>query len=72
MYPNLNAEIARHGIKTKDIVKVLGISEKSVRNKLNGKTQFTIPEALKIRNKLFPKMTVDLLFSENGIDGVKS
>jgi hypothetical protein len=64
MYPNLRAEMARYNIKTIDIVKVLNISPKSVRNKMSGKTPFTIPEAITLRNKLFPGMSLDFLFAE--------
>jgi plasmid maintenance system antidote protein VapI len=65
MYPNLRAEMARYNLKTKDLERVLKLTNKSVNNKLSGKTPFTIPEAVIIRDKLFPKKTIDDLFSES-------
>jgi antitoxin component HigA of HigAB toxin-antitoxin module len=65
MYPNLKAEMARYGIKTKDIAEVLGITSKSVTNKINHRTFFKVDEIIKIRNTYFPKISIDDLFSEN-------
>lgn len=53
VYPNLRAEIAKRGIKIKAIAACLRISEKALSNKINGKTDFTWPEACKISNCFF-------------------
>lgn len=39
MFPNLNAELARKGIKTKDLAVRINISEKTANNKLSGRTE---------------------------------
>lgn len=62
---NLKAEMARNGIKCMDIQLVLGCADKTVRNKLSGKTVFTIPEAFKIRNALFPNVPIEYLFASD-------
>lgn len=61
---NLIAEMARYGIKCKDIQDVLGCSEKTVRNKINGITEFTYSEAKRVKDKLFPSLALEYLFSD--------
>jgi antitoxin component HigA of HigAB toxin-antitoxin module len=68
MYPNLKAEMARYGIKTKGVAEALGITSKSVTNKINGRTSFTIVEVGKIKKTFFPKISIDDLFSVEAID----
>lgn len=60
---NLRAEMARYGISNGDIQKLLCCSGKTVKNKLCGKTEFTVSEALKIRNKYFKGYTLEYLFA---------
>lgn len=64
MYPNLSAELARKGLKQKDIVAVLNTRPATVSNKLNGKSPLLIDEAFKIKNQLFPDLSLDYLFKE--------
>lgn len=71
MARNLIAELIKIGINPREVTKklasTLGISEKSVRNKLNGTTQWTLPEAVKINNKLFGgKKSIEYLFMSDG------
>ena len=44
MYRNLTAVLKSKNITNKQLATVLGISEKSVDNKLNGRTDFTLPD----------------------------
>ena len=60
---NLIAEMARYGVRIIDIQSLLKCSERTVRNKLNNERDFTIPEALKIRNTFFPGMSIEYLFA---------
>lgn len=64
-HPNLRAEMARIGIKQKDVAKLLGVSELTVSKKMNGKSSFTIDEAFLIKETFFPNFTVDYLFFDN-------
>ncbi len=59
---NLKAEMQRYGISISDIASLLGCADKTVRNKLNGKTSFSVPEAFKIKKQFFPDLTVEYLF----------
>lgn len=65
MYPNLRAEMAMFNIKPKDIAKLLNISRQAVSSKMLGQPPFTLAEAFQIRDKFFPKMSLDILFSRD-------
>lgn len=65
---NLVAEMKRYGVTNTDIQKLLGCSDKTVRNKLNGETEFSYPEAEKIRNKFFPNLRMEYLFATDTKD----
>ena len=62
MFPSLRAEMARYGLKIKDIAKLLGITPKTAQHKLSGKAHFTTNEMRKIRDTYFPNLTIDYLF----------
>lgn len=65
MYANLMAEYARKNLKPHmAIMDVLGCSEKTARNKINGITPITVPEAVKIKETTFSNegYTIDYLF----------
>lgn len=64
MLNNLRAEMARYGISTVDIAKVTGKTERSIRDKLIGKTQFSIPDAMAVRDHFFPEMSLEYLFNQ--------
>ena len=63
MYNNLKAEMARHDMSAPDLARALGITEKTARNKLQGKTPFTVPEAIIIQRDLFPQCDILYLFT---------
>lgn len=62
MLLNLRAEMVRKRLTVKDLAKVTGLSETSIRNKLAGRSAFTIPEAFKIKGELFPDKDLQYLF----------
>lgn len=64
MFPNLEAEMARHKLKNADCAKVCGITEKSFSNKKTGKTEFVLPEMLALQKNLFPNCTLEYLFAQ--------
>ena len=64
MYFNLEAEMSRSGIKNDDIAKVIDKDERTVRNKKAGITPFTFNETILIRDKFFPKLTLEYLFEK--------
>lgn len=63
MLSNLRAAMAVKKITTLALAQLIGTTEKTVNNKLNGITDFTLPEALKIRNNLFPEYDLCYLFA---------
>lgn len=63
MFRNLRAEMARHGLDANDVAELIDTSEKTVDNKLNGKTEWIRREMMKIKNR-FPGCTLDYLFGD--------
>ena len=61
---NLLAEMARYGVSNNDIQALLSCTDKTVRNKLNGMTEFSFGEAMKIRDTFFPGIRLEYLFSQ--------
>ena len=62
MYPVLTAEIAKREIKRKHVAEIIGINERTLRNKMSGKTDFTWLEVNKIQSTFFPDIDVMTLF----------
>lgn len=53
MFVNLEKEmVGRNHMTRKDLAIALGLSEKTISNKMNGKTDFTYSEMVKIRSLL--------------------
>lgn len=61
---NLSAEMVRYGVSNTDIQALLSCSDKTVRNKLSGATEFSVDEATKIRDKFFPSLRIEYLFAK--------
>ena len=64
MFSNLRAELTRHNIKSKDLAVALGVSEKTVSNKLYGRSEFTLSEINAISN-LLPDCVLSYLFQKS-------
>lgn len=62
MYSFLRGEMIKADITIASLADKVGVSEKTMRNKLNGETDFTWKEALKIRNIVNPDMKMETLF----------
>ena len=61
---NLAAEMARNGISNADLQSVLGCTDKTVRNKMAGATEFSVGEAMRIRDTFFPGLRIEYLFAQ--------
>lgn len=61
-YSNLKAEMAKKDITIEAISKTLDIHRNSVANKLQGKSAFSIEEAVKIQRNYFPDKPLKYLF----------
>ena len=62
MYRTLKAEMVRSDISVKQLAIQIGITERSLRNKINGRTEFLWSETLKIRKIVSPGMPLEDLF----------
>lgn len=62
MYRELLGEMVKKGLTKKRLAEKLGVTEKTLFNKLNGKTDFTWNEVKKIRNIVSPTSSLEKLF----------
>lgn len=69
MYRVLRGEMVKAGISVAKLAEKIGISEKSLRNKLNGTTDFTWPEAKTIRKIVNPNADMEELFKVDAEGG---
>ena len=63
MLQNLKAEAARFGVSTLMLAQETELSDKTIREKIAGKTAFGIDDAMKIRDRFFPGMSLEYLFT---------
>ncbi len=62
VYPELEAEIARQGIRKQDIATFLDITPRTLSGKLSGIHEFTLTEALHIHAEWFAQISFTELF----------
>ncbi|MEZ3488330.1 MAG: transcriptional regulator [Lachnospiraceae bacterium] len=62
MFRVLRGEMVKADLTIVRLAEELGMSEKSLRNKLNGTTEFSWNEVLKIRKIVAPTMSLEELF----------
>lgn len=62
MYINLLAEMSRKNISRTELSDKTGIKYTTLTDKLNGKTNFTVEEAIKIRKSAFSEFEYEYLF----------
>lgn len=66
MLANLKNSLDGKGITVKAYAAVLGVSERSAWNKINGETALTYPEAIRTKKELFPEYDIEYLFTSDG------
>lgn len=66
-YLNLRAEMARRGVMIKDLMEVTGKSRSAVSMNLNGNSEFSIGESIKIKERFFPDMDYEILFEKEEV-----
>lgn len=64
MYRILKAEMVRANISIKQLSMKLDITERSLRNKINGVTEFTLSELLRINEVMNEKMKLSISLEE--------
>ena len=62
-YEYLERMIAKRGIRKTIIARVVGISPKTLTNKVNGKAAFTWPEVQALQSQFFPDILPNLEIS---------
>lgn len=60
-FPNFTAQLLSK-TNLRDAAEVLGITPRTLYNKLNGRTQFTWREICALRDTFFPDCTIDKIF----------
>lgn len=65
MLINLRKEMLGNRRTIRDLAQLLEISEQSASNKLSEVTDFTFPEAEKIKRIMFPQFTYEYLFASD-------
>ncbi|MEG1492253.1 MAG: helix-turn-helix transcriptional regulator [Oscillospiraceae bacterium] len=63
MFENLRITLLQKGISMKQYAELLGVGDKTIQNKMSGKTDFTYPE-FKMTCTLLSEYNADYLFSE--------
>lgn len=62
MYPNLNAEMARIGLTRMELARKLEITSSTLSLKLNGKSELSLGECVRIKKILGTDMSIESLF----------
>ena len=62
MFANLAKELKNKGITYRAVAGLIGCSEKTIQNKMNGVTDFTLNEVLLINENMFPEYELKYLF----------
>ncbi len=64
-FPVLETEMMKRRIFKRDITELLNIEASTLSNKINGKREFTLDEALMIWEKWFSDIPIDELFKHS-------
>lgn len=70
MYRFLLSEMIKANISVAKLAQEVGISEKTLRNKINEVTAFTWPEALTIRDIVNSSIGMEVMFQTDGNNNV--
>lgn len=63
---NLRSEMLANKVTIEEMAAYLGVHRNSVANKLNGTSNFSIDESMKIQEKFFPDKDLKYLFGKGG------
>jgi transcriptional regulator with XRE-family HTH domain len=63
MYPNLRAEMARKNFTAEEMAKKIGRTNGTFSLKFNGKAEFSLAEAFKIKSALETDLSIDELIA---------
>lgn len=69
MYKNLLKILGDKKITMKAYAELLGVSEKTIQNKIYGRTEFTLGEAVKTCSVICPEYKLDFIFEKTEVEG---
>lgn len=58
----LIGEMAKQKVTKRDLSDLLGVHWNSITNKISGESDFSVTEAIKIRDRYFPEWEIENLF----------
>lgn len=61
-YLTLIGEMAKQKVTKRDLSELLGVHWNSITNKISGESDFSVTEAIKIRDRYFPEWEIENLF----------
>lgn len=64
-YANIKAELARNGVSQKAVAEHYGVTQNTVNNKINGRSQFTAEEIIDWRDTFMPDATLEYLLARD-------
>ena len=70
-YPNLSAELARHGITQEDMASIIDRPPETISRWMSGKNAMPVGECFRIKEIVFPNLSVDYLFASEPISTVR-
>ena len=70
-YPNLSAELKRYGITQEQMAARINRPPETVSRWMNGKNAMPVGECFRIKETLFPTMSVDYLFASEPVATVQ-
>lgn len=70
IYPNLSAEMSRGKLNITELAAGLGLTDATLRNRINGRSEFTFREAKTLERIFYPLKAEYLLFDGNVIPKV--
>ena len=70
MYKNLEEILRKKNISKKALAEMLGIAEKSIHNKLGGRSEFTLAEVKTICSVICPEYRMEYVFETMAEDEV--
>ena len=68
MYKNLVRILSEKRITMKSYAEFLGVAEKTVQNKVYGRTDFTLSEAMRTSSVICPEYKLDFVFEKDELD----
>jgi len=70
-YPNLSAELKRFNISQEELATRIGSTPETVSRWMNGKNKMPVDACFRIKETLFPTMSIDYLFASEPVATVQ-